>query len=119
MIRGELTRDSGVVLRQRPGSGGCLVLTDVPMTKKNRQQPETRRPVCFLLVQIITFQQLGGRRAEHHGRVVFVARRCLGVCLCVFLHCDFYSTQTSKEDMKTFASRYWWYEIIMIFMDYG
>lgn len=63
VLQSELTQDYRAVLRKRAGSAGCLVLSAVaPATEENRWQPETHRPVCFLLVQIITFQQPGGTR---------------------------------------------------------
>ena len=65
--------------RRMSGSRCCCACD-----KENRQQPETCRPVCFLLVQIITFQQPGGTRTKHHGRVTFLAGRCLCV-LCSHL----------------------------------
>lgn len=41
--------------------------------EEKRQQPETRRPVCFLLVQIITFHQPRGTTTKLHGRVTLLA----------------------------------------------
>lgn len=57
-------------VRRMSGSQCCCACD-----KENRRQPETHRPVCFLLVQIITFHQPGGTRTKHHGRVTFLAGR--------------------------------------------